>query len=314
MTELGYALSTEEHEPDDLIEYAGRAEAVGFDFASISDHYHPWISRQGNAPFVWSVLGGIAEATDELPVGTGVTAPIQRIHPAIVAQASATAATMLEDRFFLGVGTGEQLNEHVVGERWPPFDVRLEMLEEAVEIVRGLWDGGTYSHHGEHFTVEHARLFTRPEEPPPLYVAGGGEQSAAAAAAFGDGLISTAPNEELIEAYGGDGPRYGQVTVCWAEDEAEARETAHEWWPNTAVTGELSAELRTPAHFEQAAEMVAEEDVAESVTCGPDPDDHVEAIQEYADAGFDHVYVHQVGPDQSSFFEAYEADVLPSFA
>jgi G6PDH family F420-dependent oxidoreductase len=312
MTELGYALSTEEHEPDALIEYAGRAEAVGFDFASISDHYHPWISRQGNAPFVWGVLGGIAEATDELTVGTGVTAPIQRIHPAIVAQASATAATMLDGRFFLGVGTGEHLNEHVVGERWPPFDVRLEMLEEAVEIVRELWDGGTYSHHGEHFTVEHARLFTRPEEPPPLYVAGAGERAAAAAGEFGDGLISTAPDEELIEAYG-DGPRYGQVTVCWAEDEAAARETAHEWWPNTAVTGELSAELRTPAHFEQAAEMVDEDDVAETVTCSPDPDDHVEAIQAFADAGYDHVYVHQVGPDQEGFFEVYEADVLPSF-
>lgn len=314
MTEIGYALSSEEHEPDDLVEYARRAEEVGFDFELISDHYHPWTERQGNAPFVWNVLGAIAEATDSIPVGTGVTCPIQRIHPAVVAQAAATSAVMLEDRFFFGVGTGENLNEHVTGEGWPPFHVRMEMLEEAVAIMRELFDGREVNHEGEHFTVENARLFTVPDETPPFYVAAGGETAATAAGEFGDGLVVTSPDEDVVEAYGEDGPRIGHVFVCYAETEAEARETAHEWWPNGGLPGELSAELATPAHFEQAVGTVREEDVADRLVCSPDPDDHVEKIETYLDAGIDRPYVHQVGPDQASFFEFYEKEVLPSFA
>ncbi len=164
MTQIGYTISSEEHGPNELVDHAVRAEEVGFEFASISDHYHPWISQQGNAPFVWSTLGGVARATDDLPVGVGVNCPIMRMHPAIVAQAAATAATMFEGKFFLGVGTGERLNEHVTGEHWPEHAVRTEMLEEAIEIIRKLWQGGQQSYYGDHFTVENARLYTLPEE------------------------------------------------------------------------------------------------------------------------------------------------------
>lgn len=313
MVELGYALSCEEHPPDELVRYAKRAEDVGLGHTLISDHFHPWIGEQGHAPLVWNVLGAIEQATDTIRVGTGVTCPIQRYHPAIVAQGAATARAQFGDRFFLGVGTGENLNEHVTGEGWPAFDVRIERLEEAVEIVRKLFTGEQITHRGEHFTVENAKLFTAPEDPAPIHVAGGGEAAAAAAGEFGDGYINTAPKKDLVETYNGDGPTYGQVTVCYADTDREAREIAHRHWPNVAIEGELNSQLATVTHFEQAAGMVTEDDVAESMTCSADPDDHVEAIQQYVDAGFDHVYVHQVGPEQDDFFEAYESDVLPSF-
>ncbi len=172
LLELGYWLSSEEHDPKVLVRNAARAEEVGFRLAGISDHFHPWVPEQGQSPFVWSVLGGIAEATDQLRVGTGVTAPLIRMHPAIVAHAAATAAVMLDGRFFLGVGTGERLNEHITGVHWPRPDVRREMLEEAVSMIRRLWEGEPVEHHGAHYTVEQAQLFTRPERPPPIVVAG----------------------------------------------------------------------------------------------------------------------------------------------
>jgi G6PDH family F420-dependent oxidoreductase len=316
VTDIGYTLSSEECGPDELVENAVAAERAGFGYALISDHYHPWTTTQGNSPFVWSTLGGIATATDSLRVGTGVTCPTVRIHPAVIAQATATTAAMFDGRFFFGVGTGENLNEHVLGDRWPPFDVRLEMLSEAVAVIRKLWSGENVTHYGDHYTVENARLFTLPDEPPPVYVSGTGPKSAAAAADFGDGLVSTAPKDEVVEQYesDGDGPKYGQLTVCYAESESEARETAHEWWPNAALPGELGQLLPSPKHFEQATGMVTTDDVAELVVCGPDPDDHVEEIQEYVDAGFEHVYVHQVGPDQQSVLDFYEREVLPSFS
>ena len=313
MPELGYALSTEEHPPGDLVEYTSRAEDAGFEHALISDHFHPWIGTQGHAPFVWTVLGAMAHETDEIRVGTGVTCPFQRYHPAVVAQAAATAGVLFDDRFFLGVGTGENLNEHVTGDRWPPFEVRIEALAESVDVIRELFTGEQVTYRGDHVTVENAKLFTCPEDPPPVHVAGGGTGSASAAAEIGDGYVNTAPDEEALDAYDGGGPKYGQVTVCWAESDAEARRTAHEHWPNIGLAGELSALLPTVKHFEQAASMVSTEDVAESMTCSSDPDDHIDAIQKYLDAGFDHVYVHQVGPDQAGFFDVYESEVLPSF-
>ncbi|RRJ33780.1 TIGR03557 family F420-dependent LLM class oxidoreductase [Halocatena pleomorpha] len=315
MTNIGYTLSSEERGPNTLVENAVRAQAAGFGYALISDHFHPWTSTQGNAPFVWSTLGAVAEATDSLDVGTGVTCPTVRMHPAVTAHAVATTAAMFDGRFFFGVGTGENLNEHVTGDRWPPFDVRLEMLIEAVEIMRKLWTGENVTHRGDHYTVENARLFTLPEEPPPIYVSGTGPKSTRAARDIGDGLVSTAPKESLVETFTetNDGPRYGQMTVCYAESESEAREIAHEWWPNVALAGEVGQLLPTPKQFEQAVEMVTEDDVAELVACGPDPDDHIELIEAYADAGFDHVYVHQVGPDQEGFFDLYENEILPSY-
>jgi coenzyme F420-dependent glucose-6-phosphate dehydrogenase len=315
VTEIGYTLSGEEQGPRDLVRLASRAEDVGFGFAMISDHFHPWIDRQGHSPFVWGVLGGIAESTERLRVGTGVTCPLIRIHPAIVAHAAATAAVMLDGRFMLGLGTGENLNEHVLGERWPPADERLEMLEEAVEVIRLLWEGGPQTHRGPHYRVENARIYDLPEQAIPILIAAKGERAGTLAGRVGDGLVGVAPEEELIRTFeraGGEGkPRYGQLHVCWAEDEAEARKTATEWWPNTSVPGELGVELPLPRHFEQAAEVVREEDVAGSVVCGPDPEAHLEAIRSYLDAGYDHVYLHQVGPDQEGFFRFYEREVLP---
>lgn len=316
MTSVGYTLSSEEHGPNDLVEYAARAEDVGFEFASISDHFHPWVPQQGESPFVWSTIGGVAQATDDLHVEVGVTCPTMRIHPAIVAQAAATAATMLPDRFGLGVGTGELLNEHVLGDHWPPHHVRLEMLEEAVEVIRTLWEGGLQSHEGTHYTVENAQIFTLPEELPAINVSAFGERTAEAAGRFGDGFWTVGPREDLLAVYedaGGDGPRYSQLHVCYAEDEESAIDTAYEHWPNSALPGDLNAELPTPVHFDAATEMVSREDVAESsIVTDPDPETHREEIQQFFDAGYDHLTVHNIGPDQEPFFEFYEEAVLPA--
>jgi coenzyme F420-dependent glucose-6-phosphate dehydrogenase len=315
MAEFGYHLSSEEHGPVELVRYARRAEEAGFAFALISDHYHPWIDRQGHSPFVWSVIGGIAQVTERLRLGTAVTCPLIRIHPAIVAQAAATAAVMLPGRFFLGVGTGENLNEHIVSDRWPPLPIRREMLPEAVEVIRLLWQCGSRSHRGRYYTVESARIYTLPAEPPPICVAAAGVRGAELAGRIGDGLISVAPRAELVKAFaaaGGAGkPRYAQVHVCWAPSEAEARRTARAWWPTAALPGALGIELRRPIDFESAAALVTEEEVARVITCGPDPEHHLATIRRFLDAGFDHVALHQVGPDQEGFFRFYERDVLP---
>lgn len=312
---LGYTLSSEEHAPQALADQARLAEEAGFAFAVVSDHFHPWTDRQGHSPFVWGVLGAVARSTERLVVGTGVTCPILRMHPAIVAQAAATAACLLPDRFFLGVGTGENLNEHILGQRWPAARVRREMLEEAVALMRELWRGELTNHHGKHFQVENARIYTLPEGPIDVFVAAGGTATAELAGRIGDGLIATAPDAGLVgrfEEGGGAGkPRYAQLTVCHAATTQEARRVAHEWWPNAALRGPLSQELPLPSHFEAAAEMVDENDVARAVVCGPDPEAFLEAIQEFADAGFDHVYLHQVGPEQERFIEMMAESVLP---
>ena len=315
MLAIGYTLSSEEFPPNDLVHYARRAEEAGFTFALISDHYHPWIDRQGHSPFVWSVIGAIAHATHRLTLGTGVTCPTMRMHPAIVAQAAATAAAMMPGRFFLGVGTGENLNEHILGDRWPPHDMRLQMLEEAVAIIRLLWQGGLQTRRGVHYVVENARIYTLPEQLPPIMLAAGGPKAAEVAARIGDGLISTSPDADLIQRFDANGgagkPRYGQLAVCWGQDAARARRTAYEHWPIIAFKGELNQELPTPVHFEQAAKMVREEDVAQAIPCGPDPERHIAAVRAFADAGFDHIYIHQIGPDQEGFFRFYEREVLP---
>jgi coenzyme F420-dependent glucose-6-phosphate dehydrogenase len=238
-----------------------------------------------------------------------------RIHPAIVAQAAATTAALMPGRFFLGVGTGENLNEHILGDRWPETEVRQERLTEAIEVIRLLWQGGNRSYHGRHFTVENARLYTLPDSLPPLFVAVGGQRGAEQAARLGDGMIGTEPERALLAAFdkaGGSGkPRYAELTVCWAKDEATARRTAREQWPTSAMESSLSWELPLPAHFEAVAKLVSEEEVAESVTCGPDPAKHLAAIRKYAAAGYDHICVHQVGRDQKGFFEFYEQEILP---
>lgn len=317
MTTLGYALSSEEHTPADLIRHAVAAEDAGFEFALISDHFHPWIDQQGHSPFVWGVLGALAQATKRMTFGTGVTCPTMRIHPAIIAHAAATAAALLPGRFFLGVGTGENLNEHVLGQRWPEWDVRAEMLEEALEVIRELWTGELTSHHGRHYTVENARLYTVPDELPLIHVAAGGERMAEIAGRIGDGLISTSPDAAVRKAYeraGGQGPRFGQVGLCWADSEEEARRTAHTWWPNGALHGAASQELPNPKDFEDLAKGITEDQVAAAMPCGPDPEPVIEAIRDHEAAGYDHVYLHQVGPDQVAFIDWAKREILPAFA
>lgn len=313
---IGYALSSEEHPPSDLVRYAQRAERAGFDFAMISDHYHPWVDRQGHSPMVWPVLGAIAATTERIRIGTGVTCPTMRTHPAIIAQAAATTAAMMPGRFMLGLGTGENLNEHILGDAWPQGAVRLEMLEEAVEVIRGLWNGELFSHRGRHYTVEQARIYTLPDELPPIMIAAKGELATKFAAA-NDGVISTKPDDAMISRFddaGGRGkPRFGMMHVCWAENESDARKVAFEWWPNSAIPGELNVELPLPRHFEQAAELLNEDDVAASLTVGPDPDAYLKDIAKYTDAGYDHVYLHQVGPDQDGFIDFAMRHILPAF-
>jgi coenzyme F420-dependent glucose-6-phosphate dehydrogenase len=312
---IGYALSSEERTPQELVAAARLAEQSGFEFALISDHFHPWLDEQGQSPFVWSVLGAIAEATERIPIGTGVTCPTMRIHPAIVAHAAATTASLLPGRFFLGVGSGENLNEHVLGDRWPSAEERLEMLEEAIHVIRELWEGDLVSHHGKHYTVDRARLYTVPDEPPPLAVAAAAENAAELAGRLGDALISTAPDADVVKAFekaGGKGkPKYGQIHVCVAPSREQAIETAYRCWRFTGLGGDLNQELPLPRHFRQASEVVTREQVAKQVVCGTDPGAHREQIEEFADAGFDHVYVHQVGSDQEALMRLYEREVLP---
>jgi len=314
--ELGYTLSSEERQPEELVRLARAAEDTGFTFALISDHYHPWTGRPGSSPFAWSVLGGVASQTSRLRVGTGVTCPTIRYHPAIIAQAAATVARLMPGRFFLGVGSGESLNEHITGDVWPTPDIRQDMLEEAIEVIRKLHEGGERSHYGRFFTVHDARVYNLPDDPVPIYVAAAGDEAAKLAARAADGLICSSPVAETVktfEAAGGAGkPKFVQLTVCWAETEEKGVRTAHELWPNAAIEGQFKNELPRPLYLEEAARAVRPEDVAEKVTCGPDPQRHLDAIEKCVKAGFDHVYVHQVGPDQTGFMRFYAREILPN--
>lgn len=313
---FGYNLSSEEHSPRDLVKNAQRAEKLGFDFVMISDHYHPWMEAQGHAPFVWSVIGAIAQATQRIRLGTGVTCPIMRIHPAILAQAAATTAVMMPGRFFFGVGSGENLNEHILGQHWPQAPVRLEMLEEAIHVMRLLWQGEEINHSGKYYTVEDARLYTVPEEPPQVYVAAAAKKSAQLAGRLGDGLISTSPEEEIVqnfESSGGKGkPRLGKVNACWAPTEKAGRRVVFETWRNSGIAGQLTQEIANTALMEQAASMVTEDMATKDVACGPDPEKLLEQVRTFARAGYDHIYFHQIGPNQDGFFKFFEKKILPA--
>ncbi|MFF3153231.1 LLM class F420-dependent oxidoreductase [Streptomyces sp. NPDC057910] len=317
MTEYGYFLSSEEHTPTELVEQARMAEQAGFTALWISDHYHPWNDQQGQSPFVWSVIGALSQAVS-LPVETAVTCPVIRTHPAVIAQAAATSAVQLGGRFRLGVGSGEALNEHILGDPWPEASVRLEMLEEAVLVMRQLFTGEQISHNGKHYTVENARLYTVPDGPVPIDVSAFGPQAAEVAGRIGDGFITMTPDASAIERFrrsgGGNKPVYAGLKVCWNTDEEEAVRTAHRLWANEQLPGELPQILPTPRHFEQASELVTADRVAQNVTCGPDADAHVAAVKEYADAGFDTVYINQIGKDQQGFFDFYRTKVLPQLS
>jgi coenzyme F420-dependent glucose-6-phosphate dehydrogenase len=316
--QLGYKLTSEEFSASELVRQARAAEEHGFSFALISDHFHPWTDRQGQSPFAWGVIGGVAATTGRLVVGTGVTCPTFRIHPAIIAQASATAASMMPGRFFLGVGTGENLNEHIVGERWPEIEIRQERLREAIGIIRELWKGEQVSHHEKYFDVENARIYSRPDEPPALLVAAAGPKSAEMAGELGDGLIATESDKELVSQFrkhGGEGkPVYGELHVCFDEDQRRAEELAHEIWPVIGLSGQLFQEIPLPSLFEKAASLVTREKVSGMIPCGPDPNQHWKGIQEYIDAGFDHVSIHQIGPNQEGFMDFYGREIFPKLA
>jgi G6PDH family F420-dependent oxidoreductase len=312
---IGYTLSSEEFSPAELLEQARMAEQAGFEGFWISDHYHPWIEAQGQSPFVWSMIGALSQAST-LPVTTAVTCPTVRLHPAVVAQAVATSAVLHNGRFVLGVGSGEALNEHIFGDPWPGAQVRLEMLEEAIEVMRKLWAGGFVDHRGTHYTVANARVYTLPEQAPKVYVSGFGRRSVDLAARIGDGYISTRPDPDLVRRFrdhgGGQKPAQAGFKACYAADVEEATRIAHERWRTEALPGELSQVLPSPRHFEQASQLVTPQMLTESYALGPDPERHLTMIGQYAKAGYDEVYVANIGPHYRQFFELYSREVLPA--
>lgn len=312
---IGYFLSCEEYTPAELLDQARAARDAGFAALWISDHFHPWNDAQGQSPFVWSMIGALSQAVD-LPITTAVTCPIMRIHPAVIAQAAATSAVLTGGRFRLGVGTGEALNEHILGDAWPSAGVRLEMLEEAVDVLRKLWTGEFVSHHGKHYVVEHARIYTLPDEPPPVYVSGFGPKAVDLAGRIGDGYVSTMPDGELVERFrkaGGAGkPAQAGFKAAYADSAEEGVRLAYRRWANAGVPGELSQVLPSPRHFEQASELVRPEMMADSFVCGPNPEMHLEMIGKYDRAGFDEVYVANTGPHLRGFFDMYAKRVLPA--
>lgn len=315
MTQFGMTLSSEEHGPAELVDLAVAAEQAGFDFVSISDHYHPWVSAQGHSPFVWSVLGAIAQATEKIHVGVGVSCPTTRIHPAVIAQAVSTTACLLPERFTWGVGTGEALNEHITAQRWPPAPIRLEMLKEAVSVIRKLLDGGSVTHYGEHYSVEDARLFDIPEALPPILMSAFGPEAAKAAADAADGLWVVGPGSELVNEWkesGGQGPVWSQLSLSWDPDKDTAVKRALRQWPNTLVPGQLGVDLRTVEHFEQATEPFTEEQIAEALPCGPDLEPTIGAVHEAIDADIDHIYFHQIGDPRNGFIDAWVNELRPA--
>ncbi|RLP93543.1 TIGR03557 family F420-dependent LLM class oxidoreductase [Micromonospora sp. BL4] len=305
---IGYKLSTEGFGPKEIIRQAVRAEQVGFDFVEMSDHYHPWLDVQGHSSFTWTVFGAIAAQTDRIGLATGVTCPTVRYHPAIIAQAAATLAIISDGRFTLGVGAGERLNEHVVGQGFPSARGRHERLREALEIIRLLWSGGYQSYEGKHLQLEDARVFDLPEQAPVIAVAASGPASVAIAAELGDGLFATEPEPDLVQAYqrgGGTGPRYAEVPVAWAADEQQAVQAAWET-SRWAVTGwKVMSELPNPVNFDAASGTVTEDDIRQQFAVGPDPETHVQAVRKFVDAGFDHLVLQNAGPDPDGFLDFF---------
>ena len=315
MVKLGYKLMSEEHGPNDLVRNARRAEEAGFDFAAISDHFFPWLMEQGHSPFAWSVLGAAAQATSRLGLMTAVTCPTVRYHPAIIAQAAATVGLLSGGRFTLGLGAGERLNEHIVGHGWPGRAERQELLAEALDIIQGLLAGKLKNYRGKHLNLDHAWLFDRPKEKPPVIAAVAGPRGAATAAAKADGLIATELEPELIEAYakaGGKGPRYCEVAMCYAALEDEAKKTAHKYFRWSLTGWPVMAELPDPEGFAAASQTATPDDVGEKISCGPSADKHLQAIEKFVKAGFDHIILTQIGPQEDAFFDFFQRELAPA--
>lgn len=311
---IGIGLSSEEHGPTTLLDHARAARELGFDDLAVTDHYHPWIDEQGHSPFVWTVLGALSQL-DGVRLGTIVTCPTMRIHPAVIAQAAATTAVMSGGRFWLGVGSGENLNEHILGDRWPPAPERLAMLEESIEVLRLLWSGGEQSFDGDHYVVEDARIYDLPEQPTPVLMSAFGPAAARIAAEHADGLVTTSPDADTIATYrehGGTGDVVALAKVCWDEDADRARSTYFRLWPTSGVPGQLSQDLRTPALFEQAIEVVREDDAVGDTPVGPDPEPYIAHLKELAAAGVTRAYVQQVGPNAADAYRFLRTEVLPN--
>jgi len=311
---LGYFLSSEEYTPEQLIEQAVLAEEAGFDALWISDHFHPWNDAQGQSPFVWSMIGAVSRVC-RLPVMTAVTCPTMRMSPVITAQAAATSAVLLEGRFRLGVGSGEAPNEHVHGDAWPGAEVRLEMLAEAVEVMRRLWTGEVVDHHGPHYTVDNARIYTLPDAPPPVWISGFGKASTRLAGEIGDGYVTTSPDADLLGLFretSGGKPACAGFKAAFAPTEEEGLEDAHRLWATAGLPGELAQVLPTPRHFEQAAQLVTKEMTGSSLVCGPDIERHIESFGPYLDAGFEEIYVADIGPHYRDMIKRFGAEVLPA--
>ncbi len=317
--QLGYTMMTEQAGPRDLVSHVVGAEEVGFDFSVCSDHYFPWLSEMGHAPNAWVTLGAAAQATSRIPLTTYVTCPSFRYHPAIVAQQAATLQILSEGRFTLGLGSGENLNEHVVGAGWPPADIRQQMLVEAVQIISSLFDGeGSTNFRGEHFDVESAKLWDLPEKRVPIGIAVGGRQAAGIAGEHGDLMIATEPMGEYgewFDAAGGTGkPRIGQMPISYGTDAAEATTRAHQLFRWFGLGWKVNPELPGPASFDAASQFVREEDVASSIPCGDDVDAVIEGAKAYADAGFTHLALVQIGGDQQApFLEWSEKSLMPAW-
>ena len=314
---LGWWLSSEEHDPRDLVEQARTAEAIGFPTAMISDHLQPWVRRTANAPFAWAVVGAIAHVTDTIEVGTGVTAMVHRMNPIVVAHAAATAGVMFEGRFFLGVGTGERLNEQPFGKRWTRTGERREQLRESIDVIRQLWSGANVNHRGKFWNVENLELATRPAIPPPIYIAASGTRSAALAGEVGDGLIATTVDAHLVDIFRGSGghgkAQIGQLHISLATTVDRACEQAWEWWPVGAVPAPILTELARPRDFEAVARSAARDAVRDTVVCACDSEPIVAAIDRYVAAGYDTIYLHQVGPDQQRLADAAASELLPHY-
>ncbi|HXV94044.1 MAG TPA: TIGR03557 family F420-dependent LLM class oxidoreductase [Pseudonocardia sp.] len=318
MVAFGYSLLCEQRGPRELVADAVAAEQAGFDFEVISDHYFPWLDSQGHAPNAWPVLGAVASATQRVPLMTYVTAPIMRYHPAVVAQKAATVALLAgSGRFTLGLGAGENLNEHVVGRGWPPVNVRHVMLAEAIEIIRGLFDGGYVNLDGEHYRVDSAKLWDRPPGGVPIAVAVSGTQSIHMFAPVADAMVAVEPQPELVqgfdEAAGTRLPKIGQQPVSWGPDRDEAVARAHDQFRCFAGGWKVNAELPGPSAFAAATQFVTPDDVAGAFPCGPDVAAHVEAVRPFVDAGYTHVALVQVGGrTQPEFCEFAAAELLPA--
>ncbi|XVV01344.1 LLM class F420-dependent oxidoreductase [Actinosynnema sp. CA-248983] len=314
---IGYTLMTEQAGPKALVAHAARAERAGFDFEVMSDHYFPWLDEQGHAPYAWSVLGAVAQVTERVELMTYVTCPTMRYHPAVVAQKAATVQLLSDDRFTLGLGAGENLNEHVVGRGWPPVNVRHELLREAVEIISLLFDGGYVNYAGDHFRVDSAKLWDLPARRVPIAVAVSGSQSVQTFAPLADAMVATEPNAELCRDWdvfqGRSARKIGQVPVCWDPSEDEAVKRAHDQFRWFAGGWKVNSELPGPAGFAGATQFVRPSDVAEQIPCGPDVGPIAEAVRGFAEAGFTDLALVQIGGDnQDEFLEFAESDLLPA--